>query len=318
MFEALGAPELIQSLTRTLTRADAVPALVAGACSTLALTRVVPHLIRAFESIRSPRLVDRWRLRWRYRAQTRAEPVWRVHALAAPSNGVSWHESDTWSAPPEPRRKGHREAPQSASEPIIAAPQDESMPSHGPGEGGRHVVVPLLLLGAQQQVDEFLTWARSAVLGKNPATGRWEYTAQHDHWFELYRRWAVARSIVVLPSSVFLNLLGKAAGVEKARGPRARDPQTGKVLKTPAGTDIRPPIYTLTFLVEVAAGPVSRDGKDPAKVLAARHGIVRKAARAASAADDAARPARFLPEADGPMETWADAMHEIYGRRKVA
>ena len=116
-----------------------------------------------------------------------------------------------------------------------------------PNKDGRLIMRPL------DHLTEYLGHIRAEKLGINPFTGRWELKASDRWWVNDYRRWAHARGIVVIPGSMFLGLMSKAAlagggGVKKSRD-RIKDGD-GRVLRNAAGTPLRETNYTVFALAQ--------------------------------------------------------------------
>lgn len=205
---------------------------------------------------------------------------------------------------PESVSRGRRPASVTPP-PIPDAPQDlqvfqaESTPLRAPRT--------VLLMGATEQVSEFVAYCRAERLGKNCDSGRWERCGSHEQWFSDYAAWAQARSILRLPESVFLKTFSKTAGVEKSRGARQRCPQTGEIVRTAKGSPVRPIFYTLTEVPLSDAKPVSR-----------RNSAAVRSGRAKVQAGDMARQAALLAQDRAPLGTWADEMHEITRRLQAA
>ena len=163
-------------------------------------------------------------------------------------------ESEAWQrpkavvpAPPEPA-KSSVSSPVAGVQPgsCPGASVAQCQPRHDPAPG-RLMMRPL------DHLTEYLGHIRAEKLGINPFTGRWELKASDRWWVNDYRRWAHARGIVVIPGSMFLGLMSKAAlagggGVKKSRD-RIKDGD-GRVLRNAAGTPLRETNYTVFALAQ--------------------------------------------------------------------
>jgi hypothetical protein len=94
-----------------------------------------------------------------------------------------------------------------------------------------------VIVSAADQMRDFLAYELARKTG--PRVKR-----EFCDWYRAYLRWAEIHSIGALPQSIFLKLLGKAAGVEK-KIERLKDPRTGRVVKNDAGTPVRVYSYIL-------------------------------------------------------------------------
>lgn len=229
---------------------------------------------------RRRRLVSRVRARNRKESSPQVPVQWSVDRDA-------YHGETAVQAIEGPRTPPGSEAvreqgvsPQKEPETRRLAESQAASPEHAKPDNVRLLMLP------RDQITEFLAFEIAHAVGAGMKRSA-------NDWVCAYRRWAAVHAIGTMPESIFLNLLGNAAGIRKTRE-RRKDPDTGRVVKNAAGTPIRDYFYALGDAEAAKKPRVKRETK---------------ADRAAREASEAAERRR-LSEAM-PQQTWAEYLATI-------